>query len=108
MEELYTEGVASRGGPESCAGVREGVGEALTGVGAGQVIEPRNISSGVPTPSPRAEGNICGSVMRELSWDPAWSENLCMYRNSLRENREVPLSPAVLIARRDVWSTPRW
>ena len=44
MEELYTEGVASRGGPESCAGVREGVGEALTGVRAGWAIEPRNKS----------------------------------------------------------------
>ena len=43
MEELYTEGVASRGGPESCAGVREGVGEALAGVRAGRDIEPRNI-----------------------------------------------------------------
>jgi len=31
MKELYIEGVASRGGPESCAGVREGVVEALTG-----------------------------------------------------------------------------
>ena len=43
MEALYAEGVASHGGPESCAGVREGVGEALTGVRAGWAIEPRNI-----------------------------------------------------------------
>lgn len=43
MEELYAEGVASHGGPESCAGAREGVGEALTGVRAGWAIEPRNI-----------------------------------------------------------------
>jgi hypothetical protein len=32
MRELYIEGLAIHGGPESCAGVREGVGEALTGV----------------------------------------------------------------------------
>jgi hypothetical protein len=45
MEELYAEGVASHGGPESCVGVREGVGEALTGVHTGWAIEPRNVSS---------------------------------------------------------------
>ena len=33
--ELYIEGVAIRRGPELCAGVREGVGEALIGVGVG-------------------------------------------------------------------------
>ena len=32
MEEPYTEGVASHGGPESCVGRREAAGEALTGV----------------------------------------------------------------------------
>ena len=42
MRELYIEGVAIHGDPESCVGVREGVGEALTGVRAGWAIEPRN------------------------------------------------------------------
>ena len=37
MEESYDEGVASHIGPESCAGAREGSGEALTGVRAGRV-----------------------------------------------------------------------
>ena len=37
----YDEGVANHIGPESCAGVREGVSEALTGERTGQAIEPR-------------------------------------------------------------------
>src|SRR5215211_4359712 len=44
MRELYIEDVASHGGRESCVGVREGVGEALTGVRVGGAIEPRNQS----------------------------------------------------------------
>ena len=42
MRELYIEGLAIHDGPESCVGVREGGGEALTGVRAGRAIEPRN------------------------------------------------------------------
>ena len=42
MQELYTEGVATHGDPESCVVVREGGGEALTGARAGRAIEPRN------------------------------------------------------------------
>ena len=49
MRELYVEGVAIHDGPESCVGVRKGIGEALTGVRVGRAIEPRNHSSGVPT-----------------------------------------------------------
>ena len=49
MEELYVEGVAIHGGPESCVGDPRGRGEALTGARAGRAIEPRNQQSGVPT-----------------------------------------------------------
>lgn len=38
MKESYVEGLASYGGPESCVYIREGVGEALTGVRAGRVL----------------------------------------------------------------------
>ena len=52
------EGVAIHDGPESCAGTREGAGEALTGVRAGWAIERRNHHFGVPTPYGEAEGHI--------------------------------------------------
>jgi len=42
MRELYIEGLAVHGGPEPCAGVREGGGEASVGVRVGWAIEPRN------------------------------------------------------------------
>jgi RNA-directed DNA polymerase len=95
MGELYIEGVATHGGPESCVGVREGAGEALTGVRAGWAIEPRNQRFGVPTPSHKAEGNIAGGVMRESSAGPARSKNLCTCGISMRENREIPWSPVL-------------
>ena len=51
MEESYGEGVATHTGPESCAVVREGRGEALTGGRAGRVSSRESLDhSGVPTP----------------------------------------------------------
>jgi RNA-directed DNA polymerase len=91
MRELYIEGVATHDGPESCVGVREGVGEALTGVRAGRAIEPRNQEFGVPTPLSRLEGNTAGGVRRESLVGPARSENHGMCGISMRENREIPL-----------------
>ena len=38
MRESYDEGIASHVGPGSCAGAREGSGEALTGVRVGRVL----------------------------------------------------------------------
>jgi len=93
MEEPHIEGVATHGDPESCVGVRESGGEALTGVRAGWAIEPRYPGFGVPTLSDLAEGNIAGGAIREPSADPARSKNLCTYGISMRENREVPRSP---------------
>src|SRR6266568_6215667 len=100
MRALYIEGVASHGGPESCVGVREDVGEALTGVRAGWAIEPRNhLVRGADAVKqagrPRRRQRYC-----ELSADSARSENLCMCGISMRENREIPRSPVSLISGR--------
>ena len=49
MKTLYVEGVATHDGPESCVGVRKGVGEASTGVRAGPVLSREIKEFGVPT-----------------------------------------------------------
>jgi hypothetical protein len=97
MEELYTEGLATHGDPESCADAREGGGEALTGARAGRAIEPRNHRV-------RGADAVYESGRQHRQWryreplvGPARSETLCMYGTSMRENREVPRSPVRLI-----------
>ena len=102
MKEPYAEGVATHGGPESCAAPREGDGEALTGVRVGWAIEPRDQGPEVPTPLTEAEGHIVGGAHREPLTDLARSKNLCMHGNSMRENREIPRSPAEMAR----WAAP--
>ena len=46
------ESVASHIGPESCAGIREGSGEALTGESIGQPLSRERSLARVPTPFP--------------------------------------------------------
>jgi hypothetical protein len=70
METSYIEGLATHGGLESCVGVREDAGEALTEGNVGRVIEPRNHLSGVPTPSQWPEGNIAGRVIASCQRTP--------------------------------------
>ncbi len=90
MKESDIEGVATHDGPESCVGVREGPGEALTGERTGQAIEPRNrrhpgCRRRLPSGRPHRGGRY-----RESSVDPARSENQGIYGSSMRENREGP------------------
>jgi|SRR5664279_6274005 len=86
------EGVAIHDGPESCVGVREGDGEALTGVRAGQPLSREITASGCRRrPMRRKATSSAALVSASRSVDPARSENLCMYGVLLRENREVPL-----------------
>lgn len=70
MKEPHTEGVATRGGPESCVGIREDVDEALSGACTGTVLSREIRQSGVPTPLSEAEGNIIDTVIARRRWAP--------------------------------------
>jgi RNA-directed DNA polymerase len=82
MGELYAEGLATHGGPESCVDDPRGHGEALTGARAGRVIEPRNQCLRGAGAVQEVEGNIVGGVIREplagpaRSWEPGHVRNL--------------------------------
>jgi RNA-directed DNA polymerase len=100
MEESYVEGVAIRSGPESCAGVREGAGEALIGVCVGWDIEPRNLCVWGADAVKGSGRQYRRGRYRESSSDPARSKTLCMHGISTRENREVPCLPVQLMVGR--------
>ena len=93
MKESHGEDLASHTDPESCAVLRKGGCEALTGACAGE-------------PLSRVIGYVRGADAVTMSGrlhlmprygeryrDPARSKNLSMYRNTLRENREIPCLP---------------
>ena len=95
MKESYGEGVASHTGPESCAAVREGDREALTGEQAGRALSRETNSlrdadaveeGGRPHPARRQS---------ETRRSPARSETPSMPGHTSRENRESPWSPAM-------------
>jgi hypothetical protein len=95
MEELYVEGLATHGGPESCVDDPQGRGEALAGARAGRAIEPRNRNDRGADAVQEVEGNIAGGARREPLAGPARSENHGMCGTSVRENRESPCPPVL-------------
>jgi hypothetical protein len=107
MKEPYIEGVAIRGGPESCVGVREGGGEALAGVRVGWAIEPRNQGGRGADAVARGGRQHRRGRYRESLADPARSKNLCMRGVSMRENREVQRLLVSVIGGRDARGRPR-
>jgi hypothetical protein len=72
----FDEGLTNHIGPESCAAVREGVREALTGVRAGQATERRNFALREAHALLTAEGNMaairfgkdCAVPRRQRPW----------------------------------------
>jgi hypothetical protein len=85
------EGVATHIGPESCAGVREGVGEALTGERTGQPSSRERKLSWVPTRSQTRKATRQGAPARAPR-RPGVVEDPGMYGRSLHGNREISSS----------------
>ena len=94
MKELYTEGLASHGGPAPCGGVREGVVEALDRGTCRQAIEPRNKPrSGRRHRCVKWKATPPTALARAAS-GPRGVEEPCLHGTFMRENREIPSSPA--------------
>ncbi len=99
MRESYGEGIAIHAGPKSCGGAREGVAEALTGEGAGQVWSRER-------PILRDADAVGASgrqhrVRRygEVQTSPARSKTLSTHRNTSHGNREIPRSSREVLGR---------
>ena len=91
MKESYGEGLASHTGPESCAGAREGMGEALTGGYAGRVLSREtSFTSGVPTRSRVSEGYIGRIASARCVRAPRGLRPHARMPRSSRRNWEIP------------------
>ena len=97
MKESYAESLANYSGPESCAGTREGEGEALTGVRVGWVLS-RETTTRCESAGTDRGAEVLGSHRRQHCVrrhgkehvDLARSEAPCMRGNILHGNREIP------------------
>lgn len=89
MQEPYKKGVANRLGPESCADAGNCVGEALTGVHAGQPSNSEITSPGVPTLYGEGEGHLRDGAPREPPRNATESETLGQRGPGLQGVREA-------------------
>ena len=70
MKESHTEGLATHGDPESCAGGREAAREVLTGAHSGSVLSREIRVFGAPTLLSEAEGDASGGDIASLRRAP--------------------------------------
>jgi hypothetical protein len=95
MKVSYGEGLASHTGPESCAVVREGRGEALTGERAGRVLSREICGQLRGADAVETGGRPHRSCrQRETRTDPARSETPSTSGSTSHGNREIPRPPA--------------
>lgn len=101
MKVPYKKGVAIHLDPESCARFRpQGRPRSVDRGMSRPGIEPRNVTKLRGAHAVNfAEGNTGRRVMRG-AFGLARSETLCMFRNSLLGNREIPRLTAMDIAAR--------
>ena len=89
MQVRRDEGVAIHIGPEPCAAVREGGGEASVGERIGQPLSRERFISRVPTPLRRRKATRTGASAR-VPGRPGVVGDPGMCGSSLRGNREIP------------------
>lgn len=91
MKVPYGEGLATHTGPESCAGYREGPGEALTGERAGRVLS-REIHEPLRGADVLEDGGRPHRTRRQRKTqpDPARSETPSTHGSISHGNREIP------------------
>ena len=107
MKEPYIEEVAIHDDPEPCVGDPRGRSEALDRGRCGPEIEPRNQALRGADAVFMDGRQHRWQRYRERSADPARSEDPCTHRISMRETRESPRSPAVVMAGRAARGRPR-
>jgi hypothetical protein len=89
MEVLYVEDLANHDDPESCVGVRKGVGEALTGVHAGRVLSREKLMVR-GADAVEIGGRQHGTARHgECRPNPAWSETSRTRGSHLQGNRDI-------------------
>jgi len=95
MKDLYIEGVASRGGPESCVGVREGVSEALTGAMRAGLLSRERPNLGCRRRAKMRKATSVTALLASRQRTPRGRRTRARIEVSMFENREVPRSPAL-------------
>ena len=91
MEVLCREGLATHPDPESCAGVRKDMGEALTGADVSRVLSREStITSGCLRSWIKRGATSNVPLKREVHSDPARSETPCAHRSTPFGRREIP------------------
>ena len=94
MKESYGEGVATHTGPESCVAVREGGGEALTGVRAGRVLSREiMIDFGVPTLSEKRKATPGAPPSRGAPGPRAVGDPVHVRKHLAREPGDPAIGP---------------
>jgi len=94
MKEPYGEGLASHTGPESWRCDREVALQALTGARAGRVLSREETSSGCRRRGKARKATFWLPLNARQYKDPARSKTPSTFGTSLRENREIPWTPA--------------
>jgi len=94
------EGVAIHDGPESCAGVREGGGEALTGVRAGQPLSREITASGCRRRHMRRKATLPAALARAVRWTPRGLRTCACTESFRARTGRSRCSPAGLITGR--------